>query len=185
MLSRMDQLGERDRKVLEHYFQFNNKKAAYKHIYKKAPDYQVDKFFNKGIVKELIKEFKEGVEQKAVKIMEDQGITVGWVQSKLKTLVEFNIRKFIVVKDKKFFYDFSTATDDDWYCISELAGEQIMKEDEEGLLWPCEKIKLKANCKMKALELLGKTVGAYTDKIESNTTATVVFDDSYEVDEDD
>lgn len=86
------------------------------------------------------------------------GLNAEWVLSKLKLLAEFNLNKFIVVDptDNIAYYDFSRATDDDWYCISEYTTNKVHKG--VGKI-PATQVKIKANCKLKALELAGKHVG--------------------------
>lgn len=90
-----------------------------------------------------------------------------WVLKRAALLADFNINDFIVVKGGVAFYDFSKATKDDWYCISEYTNEQVMVEGGEDLI-PANKVKIKPYDKLRALELVGKhvDVGAFKDKVE-------------------
>jgi len=91
-----------------------------------------------------------------------------WVLKRLKILAEFNIHKFISKqKDGTAVYDFSTATEDDWYCIGEYTTETISKGmgDEK---YDVDKVRIKSIDKLKALELAGKHVDiqAFSDRVE-------------------
>lgn len=95
-----------------------------------------------------------------------------WVLRRLRILAEFNINKFIK-KDERgnAVYDFSTATDDDWYCISEYTTEEIHRGAGDDV-YVVDKIKIKTVDKLKAIELAGKHVSiqAFNEK----TTVEIV-----------
>ncbi len=67
-------------------------------------------------------------------------------------------------------YDFSNATDEDWYCITEYTVGKAMKGigDEK---YEVENLKIKTSCKLRALELVGKhiDVQAFTKNIHMST----------------
>jgi phage terminase small subunit len=91
-----------------------------------------------------------------------------WVLKRAALLADFNIRRFI--KEDKFgnaVYDFSEATDDDWYCIHEYTTEEISRGqgDERYMV---DKLKIKSYDKLRALELVGKHVDvqAFKDQVE-------------------
>jgi hypothetical protein len=90
-----------------------------------------------------------------------------WVLKRAALLADFNINKFIKVSGGDAVYDFSTATDDDWYCIQEYVTDSSFVKGEMGLV-PVEKVRLKSYDKLRALELVGKhiNVGAFKDKLE-------------------
>jgi hypothetical protein len=181
---KIKQLGDKDRKVLEHFLEHGREKAAYLSFYHKAKPFQVKEFFSRKLVKEVIKMHKEGVEEKVVEIMAKQSYDKAYVQSRLAKLCDFNIVKFLK-KDPNgngMIYDFANATDDDWYCITEYTGQRIMAGGDQDM-YPVEQIKLKAADKIKALELMGKTVGAYTDKIEHTGIVNVIMDTTYDFEE--
>ena len=75
---------------------------------------------------------------------------------------------FIVVDEHgTAWYDFSDATDNDWYCISEFTVDTVSKGVGAGR-YEVEKTKIKVESKAKALELVGKhtDVRAYVDRHE-------------------
>lgn len=100
----------------------------------------------------------EALEEINVAAAKATGIDASWVLNRLKILAEFNINKFIVIQGGQAYYDFSKASDDDWYCISEYSRDTITKAQGTDLI-ETDRVKLKANCKLKALELAGKHVG--------------------------
>lgn len=82
-------------------------------------------------------------------------IDAAWVLERAALLADFNIRKFIEVDTNgSAYYNFSNATDEDWYCIQEYSSEIIDKEDR----LPVTKLKLKIHDKIRALELVGKHI---------------------------
>lgn len=90
-----------------------------------------------------------------------------WVLKRAALLADFNINKFIRVNNGEAVYDFSEATEDDWYCIQEYVTDSSFVKGEMGLV-PVEKVRLKSYDKLRALELVGKhiNVGAFKDKLE-------------------
>lgn len=147
------------RKAIEFYAQDPNKSKveAYRHGYdkpdlpQKAASARACQLFKHPLVAEAVEEIN-------AKAAEKTSINAAWVLQKLKLLAEFNINKFIVIRGDKAYYDFSQATDDDWYCISEYSKETVTKAVGEGLI-EVDKIKLKSNCKLTALRLAGQHVG--------------------------
>lgn len=102
--------------------------------------------------------------QKDVDLMK---IDVLWVLKRAALIANFNINKFIRVEGKEAVYDFTSATDDDWYCISEYTADSSFVKGDLGLI-PVEKLRLKSFDKLRALELVGKHVNvqAFKDKVE-------------------
>jgi len=91
-----------------------------------------------------------------------------WVLKRASLLADFNIRRFIRVDESgNAIYDFTQATDDDWYCISEYTVDCINKGYGEDK-YEVERVKLKGFDKLKALELVGKhiSVQAFKESIE-------------------
>lgn len=107
-------------------------------------------------------------------------IDANWLLTKLSMIASFNINRFIVVKDGKAYYDFSTATDDDWYCITEYSANMITKGAGDQM-YEVDSFKLKTADKMKALELIGKhiDVGAFKERVEhsGNVGITIANDE--------
>jgi hypothetical protein len=102
-------------------------------------------------------------------------IDAQWVLKRAALLADFNINKFTVVNEEGVaFFDFTDATDDDWYCISEYTVDHIWKGAGE-MAYEVERIKLKPHCKLQALKLVGQctSVGAFTENI--NHTGVVGF----------
>ena len=100
--------------------------------------------------------FAQTVTQLLATAAADVRIDAAWVLKRASRLADFNISAFITIQDDgTAVYDFSTATDDDWYCISEYTVEAIHKGSGKQA-YIVDKTKLKAHCKLKALELVGK-----------------------------
>ena len=95
-------------------------------------------------------------------------IDSAWVLERAGRLANFNISTFVTVDEHgTAFYDFSMATDDDWYCISEYTVDVITKGTAQDK-YEVERVKLKTHCKLRALELVGKhtDVQAFKETIE-------------------
>jgi phage terminase small subunit len=115
---------------------------------------------------------KEYIERLKTIRSEKTGYDAAWVLTKLGLLANFNLNKFLTVNKAGLpCYDFSTATDDDWYCISELTIDHINKGSGEEV-YEVERVKLKPESKLKALELMGKHVDiqAFRERVEMEVT---------------
>lgn len=90
-----------------------------------------------------------------------------WVLKRAALLADFNLNRFITVHDNEAVYDFSTASEDDWYCIQEYTSDHSFMRAGDDLV-PVHKVKVKSYDKLRALELVGKhvDVGAFKDKVE-------------------
>jgi len=101
-------------------------------------------------------------------------ITKAWVLKRAALLADFNIVKFIKIDGGDAYYDFSQASDDDWYCIQEYSADIVMAKiaAAEGELIPVSKIKLKSFDKLRALDMVGKhiDVRAFEDAIKPEAT---------------
>jgi len=93
-------------------------------------------------------------------------INAAWVLKKTALLAAFNIRKFLRVENGIAVYDFTDATDDDWYCLDEYVAEDIQLRD--GKVFAVGKVKFKAAAKLQALKLLGEhiDVQAFKQQLE-------------------
>jgi len=95
-------------------------------------------------------------------------IDAAWVLKRAALLADFNINRFIKKQDDgTAVYDFSTATDDDWYCISEYTVDTITKGGGKNA-YEVDRVKLKGHCKLAALKLVGThtDVQAFKEQIE-------------------
>jgi len=80
-----------------------------------------------------------------------------YVAERLRLIADFNISKFMRLDERgAAYYDFSEATEDDWYCIAEYT------VDSKALITPegnakgvVEKVKIKATSRLQALKLIG------------------------------
>jgi len=111
------------------------------------------------------------------------GVDSYWVLRRAALLADFNINKFLKVDGHgNAVYDFSDATDDDWYCIQEYTVEEISRGKNDDTYF-VDKIKIKSHEKLKALELVrdmikvenegGRGEGIDADDDEMEVTITV------------
>lgn len=98
-----------------------------------------------------------------LEMQEVMTIDAYWVLRRAALLADFNINSFVRNDEKGLYYDFSEATHDDWYCISELTTEVLVGSDRV----PFNKVKIKTFNKLQALDLVGKHVhvGAFNNNI--------------------
>lgn len=188
-------LTEKQKDMIRQFMKIGNKFESYAAAY--YPDGWEDRIklqtiranaykeFNKPHIKIIIEQIQEKAIQKAEiemdeiaegavddlieiqKEVETLQIDALWVLKRAALLADFNINKFIRVEGGEAVYDFSTATDDDWYCIQEYVTDSSFVKSEMGLV-PVDKIRLKTHDKLRALELVGKhiNVGAFKEKLE-------------------
>lgn len=144
-----------------------NKVAAYRHAYDcsnmqpKTVAVKATELFKHPLVAQVVSQMKATA---AVMV----AIDAAWVLKRAALLADFNINRFVTVsKDGDAYYDFSTATDDDWYCISEYTADQIWKGKGEDK-YKVDRVKLKGHCKIAALKLVGThtEVQAFKEQIE-------------------
>ena len=156
-------------KVVGHYAQYGSRINAYRH------GYDCSTMSSRTVHRKCHELFKHPIVAMIVAQMEDEAIksakvSSAWVLYKAKLLADFNINRFIVIDEESgdAFYDFYSATDDDWYCITEYTVENIVKTDESGARYPVEKVKLKTESRLRALELVGKhtEVQAFREVVE-------------------
>ncbi len=156
-------------KALAHYAadENRNKVAAYKSAYntenmqKHVIAVKADELFKHPLMAQALMHMTATASEKVA-------IDAAWVLKRAALLADFNINRFITVQeDGTAVYDFSGATDDDWYCISEYTVETLTKRDVAGP-YEVDKLKLKTFDKLRALELVGKHVHvqAFSEKVE-------------------
>jgi Terminase small subunit len=167
-------------KMLDEYMTRGSYEAAYRHTYNtvnmkdKTIQTNAHAMFQKKFMKEALVLIKAAAMDEVNRRMTDTVIDAAWVLKRVALLANFNIKKFITMSDSgEAVYDFTDATDDDWYCISEYTVDVIPKGKGENA-YLVDRVKLKTVDKLKALELVGKHVSiqAFRDQIEN--TGTVV-----------
>jgi phage terminase small subunit len=129
-------------------------------------------WISKDKCKENKKHVALEIERRMALLTKKADINAQWVLEKAALLASFNIKKFIKVNSKgDAYYDFTDATDDDWYCIEEFGVDQIAKGKGEDR-YDVERIKLKAASKIQALLTVGKHVNvkAFSDRLEVEIT---------------
>lgn len=188
-------LTDKERAAVQGYMKNGNKMKSYKKAY--FPDGVPEgksfgslqtacyKVFNRPKIKVIIEQIQEQSIKKAdiqleetidesvddlveaQKDIDTMQIDVLWVLKRAALIADFNINKFIRVEGNEAVYDFSSATDDDWYCISEYTADSSFVKGDCGMI-PVDKLRLKSFDKLRALELVGKhvNVGAFKDKVE-------------------
>ena len=95
-------------------------------------------------------------------------IDAAWVLKRAALLADFNLNRFLTVTDEgQAIFDFTNATDDDWFCISEYTADMVSRGSGD-LRVNAERVKLKTFDRLRALELVGKhvDVNAFKDRIE-------------------
>ena len=173
---------DKQKNAISGYIRHGNKNKAYREAYdvsKQKPNTTLrncQKFFKQPKIKVIIDQVQEEAVRRANiqveeaiqgfcdKMVEDAtqeemlNIDAYWVLRRTALLADFNIRKFIKTDDLgNATYDFSEATDDDWYCIQEYTVEEISRGNGEDV-YHVDKLKIKVYDKLKALELVGKHV---------------------------
>jgi hypothetical protein len=154
--------------MVVHYMAHRKKTAAYRHAFNPSDNCprtthrNAFEAFRHPLVAELIRQMEH-------QAMAKLAIDSAWVLKRAALLADFNLSSFVVtdVETGNAVYDFSEATDDDWYCISEYTLDKITKGT-GGDTYDVERVKIKAHCKLRALELVGKhtTVQAFTERVE-------------------
>ena len=142
----------KEQKAIDHYIVHRNKSDAYRHAY--SSDNMKPQTINRNAILVFNRpRVKQIVDTAIKKVSEDAGIDAAWVLKRASLLANFNIRKFIVVENGTAYYDFSQATDDDWYCISEYTVDEIGTGANGKFL--VDRVKIKTHDKIAALKLVG------------------------------
>ena len=160
--------------ALGHYAKHRNKTDAYRHAYNtenmKPTTVNREAFdlFEHPLVAQAVAQMKTTAEVEVK-------VNAAWVLKRASLLADFNINKFIVIQDDgTAVYDFRNATDDDWYCISEYTVDRIVKGAGPGA-YEVDRVKLKATCKLRALELVGKHTDVQAFKEQIELTGAMAF----------
>lgn len=176
-------LSDKQKTCIKHYISNGNKVAAYRFAYDIKPDTKVVsvnrnawKFFNGQKIKRIVDHLQaRALEKLATEMdslidarakemaesdaeMEAIAIDATWVLYRAALLADFNIRKFLKIDEKgNAVYDFSGATDDDWYCIQEYTVDEIARGSNDDKYF-VDQLKIKGHDKIRALELVGKHI---------------------------
>ncbi len=168
--------------ALHHYVVNGNKVEAYRFAY------DVDTMKEKTIVdrakdlwrtqpmKNAVVLIQAAALERQNKTMDQIVIDAAWVLKRTALLADFNIKRFIKFNAQgEAYYDFSEATDDDWYCISEYTVDTLQRGSGDDK-YNVDRVKIKTVDKLKALELVGKhiDVQAFKEQIEQSGTVTHV-----------
>ena len=117
------------------------------------------------------------------RIYGEEKVDKGWILRRAKLLADFNISKFLTRSGADAVYDFSEATQDDWYCIEEYVTEQSYRRIAGGETVPVDKLKIKTPSKIAALKLLGDHVDvqafAENVNVSGEMTQVVMNADEY------
>lgn len=165
-------------KAFVHFAEHRNKSEAYRHAYncENMLDSTIGgkawELFEHPLMSSAISSMKAAA---AVKV----GIDAAWVLKRAALLADFNIRRFLKVVEGRVYYDFTRATDDDWYCISELTMDDTttatVGPDGEIALIPVSSIKIKAERKQAALKMVGDHVNVQAFREQVEHTGAVAF----------
>lgn len=165
-------LTKKAQKCIGFYIKTGEKEASYKKAFnsknKKTLTVLSARFFKRPAVQAMIEYYRLkaresvaipvsevlGVAEKEAEAVNDTIIDAAWVLKRAALLANFNIKKFIRIEPKtqQAVYDFSQATDDDWYCINEYTtvSHKLGELDIE-----VQKVKIKSEAKIQALKLVG------------------------------
>ncbi len=153
-------------KALSHYLRYGNKAAAYRHAYdisnmKAATAYRRSQdLFSHPMMATAVEAHRA---ETAARLKIDGD----WVLRRAALLADFNINKFLSEDDHgNAIYDFSMASDDDWYCISEYTVDELRRGAGDDRYY-VDQIKIKTFDKLRALELVGKhtEIQAFRDNV--------------------
>jgi hypothetical protein len=169
-------IDELQRAVIEHYLAdpSRRKGAAYAAVYGKPSNPSVvTKFFKQTNVAMALDMAVTGAVRQST-------INAKWVLDKAVQLASFNIRKFLRrTPNGQMIYDFSNATDDDWWCIDEIAivRKSVGRGDD---MYDVEDIKIKTTKKLDALKLIGShvNIGAWVQQQEEEQHAATAIADA-------
>ena len=165
----------KEQKAIDYFIVHRTKSDAYRHAYS-CGKMKIETIHRKAVELFDKPHIAEAVATAINKISDDAKIDATWVLKRAALLADFNIRKFIKQDDNgNAAYDFSVATDDDWYCISEYTVDVLSKGNGDDAI-PVDRVKLKVFDKLKALELVGKhiDVQAFSEKVEHRGAVTTI-----------
>lgn len=182
MVADWNKFTDKQRRCIAGYIKHGNKTKAYREAYDLSdPKSNTSRrncqlFFRKPHIMAVIEQIQEEAVKRSCinldeivegstdvmiqrqKEVDNLAIDASWVLQRAALLADFNIRKFVKVDDHgNAVYDFSDATDDDWYCIQEYTAEEIAR-GQNADTYHVDKLKIKTYDKLRALELVGKHI---------------------------
>lgn len=119
----------------------------------------------------------EAIMGATIKVIDDTIQDKKWLLGRIRMLLDFNIERFIRTDDNgQPYYDFSEATEDDWWCISELTIDTIGRGQGTDRV-EVDRVKIKTEGKRGLLELYGKhvDVGAWEKELLGTGRIEVVI----------
>lgn len=119
------------------------------------------------------KKIRQRIKERMMERSQDVKIDSAWVLKRLALVADFNICNFLVIdEDGIAYYDFSNATIDDWYCISEYTINVSRAKDKIS----AANIRLRHVDKLQALTLIMKHVDVtkFTNKVELSVDESIV-----------
>lgn len=175
----MAQFTAKMQKAFAHFAEHRNKSEAYRYAYdcSRMKDETIRvrawELFEHPLMAAAVSAMKATAAKKV-------NIDAAWVLERAARLADFNLRKFLKIVDGKLYYDFAKATDDDWYCISELTMDDVAESmevgsDGETVLIPVTSIKIKAERKQAALKMVGDHVNVQAFKEQIEHTGAMAF----------
>lgn len=170
----MAQFTAKMQKAFVHFAEHRNKSEAYRHAY------NCENMKEESIRVKAWQLFEHPLMASAISSMQAAAATkvqidAAWVLKRAALLADFNINRFIRAReDGTAVYDFSKATDDDWYCISEYTVDVITKG--RGIdAYEVDRVKLKTHSKINALRMVGDHVNVQAFKEQIEHTGAVAF----------
>ena len=172
---------EKQLTALHHYVVNGSKLEAYRFAYdvenmkEKTIQTKTWELWRQPHMKAALALIQKAAKQRQTEMLEKISIDAAWVLERTALLANFNIKAFIKIDEAgQAYYDFSTATDNDWYCISEYTVDVIEKGKGDDKLY-VDRVKVKTTDKLRALELVGRhiSVQAFKDQLASTNTHMV------------
>lgn len=195
-------LTDKQRALIKEYLKTGNKLGSYKKVYDATPGKRSVKQncyaeFAKPHIRLIIEQIQEAAvkasaiqvediiqdtvddlieQQKEIEVLK---IDAFWILRRAALLADFNIKKFLRDDPNgNAVYDFSTASDDDWYCISEFTVDEINRGSGNDV-YDVDRIKLKAHDKIRALELVSRFLPKGEDESDPLKKLTDAFREAF------
>lgn len=112
---------------------------------------------------------RDAIQAEVDRRFQSERVDSEWVLRRAKLIADFSLGKFLRMTDGgDAVYDFSEATEDDWYCVEQYTTEQSYRKAAGGEPVPVDKLKIKVPSKVAALKLVGDHVNvqAFKQQIE-------------------
>ena len=171
----MAQFTAKMQKAFAHFAEHRNKSEAYRYAY------DCENMLGETIRVRAWELFEHPLMAAAVSAMKATAavkvnIDAAWVLKRAALLADFNINAFVVINSETgdAYYDFSNATDDDWYCISAYTADQIWKGKGKNA-YAVDRVKLKGHDKIAALKLVGEHIDVQAFKAQIEHSGAMAF----------